>query len=66
LELGLRKLGPAHADIASYQTNLGVVLMERGDLKAAEPLFRDSLAICRTPGAPKRQPPPFWRPTGAC
>ena len=46
MELGLRKLGPAHADIASYQTNLGVVLMERGDLKAAD---RESQAPRLTP-----------------
>lgn len=47
LELGRRTLGPTHAAIASYQTSLGVTLMERGDLSAAEALFRDSLAICR-------------------
>jgi tetratricopeptide (TPR) repeat protein len=53
--MGRRKLGPAHAEIASYQTNLGVLLLERGDLNSAEPLLRDSLAICGKPNAPSRQ-----------
>jgi Flp pilus assembly protein TadD len=48
-------LAPAHTAVAAYQTNLGVVLLERGDLKAAEPLLRDSLAICRKASGPTRQ-----------
>jgi len=50
--MGRRPPGTA---IADYQTNLGIALVERGDLKAAEPYFRDSLDICRKPTVPIRQ-----------
>jgi hypothetical protein len=48
------KLAPANVLVATFRTNLGIALMERADLKAAEPLLRDSLTICRKSRVPVR------------
>ena len=38
-------LGPDHPSVATSMTNLGVVLVNLGDLDGAEPLYRDALRI---------------------
>lgn len=46
-------------------TNLGVILMERGDLKSAAPLFRESLSAGRR-ARRCAKPRLCWLPMDAC
>jgi serine/threonine protein kinase/tetratricopeptide (TPR) repeat protein len=47
LDLRIGELGRAHADVADSLNDLAMTLQEKGDVAAAEPLYREALEISR-------------------